>query len=56
MKGKRRISKAAVLISYVLSIVIVAGLVVGNVYALKYQNLISVYFNHPTQKVISSEV
>lgn len=55
MKGKKRISKVAAAITYVLCVIIVVGLVVSNYYALKYQNLISVHFNQPTQKIISAE-
>ena len=55
MKGKKRISKVTAAITYILCIAIVAGLIIGNNYALKYQNLISVYFNQSTQKIVSAE-
>jgi beta-glucosidase len=55
MNGKKHISKVSVMIVYVLCLSIVAGLVIGNYYALKYQNLVSVYFNQSTQKIVSSE-
>jgi len=55
MKSKKHISKVSAAIVYVLCVSIIAGLVIGNYYALKYQNLISVYFNQSTQKIVSSE-
>ncbi len=55
MKGKKHISAIKATICYVLCAALVIGLVVGNYYALKYQNLISVYFNQSNQKIISSE-
>lgn len=55
MKGKKRISKVAAAIVYVLCIAIVVGLVIGNYYAMKYQNLISVYLGQSTQKIVSAE-
>ena len=55
MKGKKRISKVTAAITYILCIAIVVGLVIGNNYALKYQNLISVHFNQSTQKIVSAE-
>lgn len=55
MKVKKRISKVKVIIAYVVCTVIVIGLVIGNYYALKYQNLISVYFNQSNQKIVTAE-
>ncbi len=55
MKGKKPISKVTAAVSYIVCAAVIIGLVIGNSYALKYQNLISVYFNQPTQKVVSSE-
>lgn len=55
MKVKKRISVVKVVITYVVCIAIVIGLVIGNYYALKYQNLISVYFNQSNQKIVSAE-
>lgn len=55
MKVKKRISVVKVVIAYVVCIAIVIGLVIGNYYALKYQNLISVYFNQSNQKIVSAE-
>lgn len=55
MKGKKHISKGKATVAYALCVVIVAGLVVGNYFALKYQNLISVYFDQSTQKIVSAE-
>jgi len=54
MKGKKHISKVTTAVAYALCVVIVAGLVVGNYYALKYQNLISVHFNQSNQKIVSA--
>lgn len=54
-KEKKPISNAAAIIRFAVSIVIVVALIIGNVYAMKYKNLISVYFNQPTQKVVTSE-
>jgi beta-glucosidase len=55
MKGKKKISKLTAIITYVLCIAIVVGLIIGNQYALKYQNLISVYLNQSSQKIVSAE-
>lgn len=55
MKVKKHISILKVVIAYVVCIAIVIGLVIGNYYALKYQNLISVYFNQSNQKIVSAE-
>ena len=55
MKSKKSVSKVAVAITYVVCIAIVVGLVIGNNYALKYQNLISVHFNQSNQKIVSAE-
>lgn len=52
MKGKKHISTIKVTMCYVLCGALVIGLIVGNYYALKYQNLISVYFNQSNQKII----
>lgn len=55
MKVKKRISKVKVIIAYVVCTAIVIGLVIGNYYALKYQNLISVHFNQSNQKIVTAE-
>lgn len=55
MKVKKRISKVKVVIAYVVCAAIVIGLVIGNYYALKYQNLISVYLSQSNQKIVSDE-
>ncbi|WP_099468908.1 glycoside hydrolase family 3 protein [Konateibacter massiliensis] len=55
MKEKKAISKVTAAIAYIICAVIVVSLVIGNYYALKYQNLISVHFNQSTQKIVSTE-
>lgn len=55
MKTNKRMSKLTAIIVYALCVAIVVGLVIGNNYALKYQNLISVYFNQSNQKIVSSD-
>jgi Beta-glucosidase-related glycosidases len=55
MKGKKHISKVSAAIVYILCVTIVVGLVIGNCYALKYQNLISVHFNQSNQKIVSTD-
>ncbi len=55
MKTKKHMSKLKAIIAYVLCAAIIAGLIIGNQYALKYQNLISVYFNQSNQKIVSAE-
>ena len=55
MKEKKRISIITAVITYVLCVALVVGLIIGNAYALKYQNLISVYFNQSTQKIVNSD-
>lgn len=52
---EKAISKIAAIISYIICIAIIVGLVIGNYYALKYQNLISVHFNQSNQKIVSAE-
>jgi beta-glucosidase len=41
--------------AYVLCAALAGGLVVGNVYANKYADLVSVYLDQPTQKVVTAE-
>lgn len=53
MRERKSITKLKLIIAYILSAVIVIGLIVGNYYALKYQKLISVYLNQSNQKVVS---
>jgi len=55
MKEKKQISTWKALVVYVLCAAIVIGLIIGNNYALKFQNLISVHFNQSTQKIVSTE-
>lgn len=52
-KKHRRLSTPLAVGSYVLCGALVAGLVVGNVYADKYSDLVSVYLNQDTQKIVS---
>ncbi|MEL5991772.1 glycoside hydrolase family 3 protein [Microbacterium phosphatis] len=52
---KRRLSTAAALIIYVIAALLVVVLVVGNYFANRYFDLISVYLGQPTQQVVSAE-
>jgi beta-glucosidase len=53
-KKPRRLSTPLAVGAYALCAALVGGLVVGNVYATKYSDLISVYLDQPTQKVVSA--
>ncbi|MDO4272078.1 MAG: glycoside hydrolase family 3 protein [Eubacteriales bacterium] len=52
---KKRLPLPAAIIIYVICAALVIGLVIGNCYALKYKELISVHFNQSSQKVVSAE-
>lgn len=54
-KQPRRLSAPVAVGTYVLCGALVGGLVVGNVYASTYSDLVSVYLDQPTQKVVSAE-
>ncbi len=54
-KKTRRLSTPLAIGSYALCAVLAAGVVVGNSYATKYSDLISVYLDQPTQKVVSAD-
>ncbi|HEY0189265.1 MAG TPA: glycoside hydrolase family 3 N-terminal domain-containing protein [Cellulomonas sp.] len=54
-KQHRRLSTPVAVGAYVLCAALVGGLVVGNVYANKYSDLISVYLDQPTQKVVTAD-
>ncbi|MCI2956862.1 glycoside hydrolase family 3 C-terminal domain-containing protein [Agromyces atrinae] len=43
------------IIAYVFSAVLIVALVVGNVYALRYADLVSIYFGQSTQRVVPVE-
>ena len=45
MSNKSKKVDIKAIVAYVLCVTIAVGLVIGNYYALKYQNLISVHFN-----------
>ncbi|WP_263119080.1 glycoside hydrolase family 3 protein [Cellulomonas sp. RIT-PI-Y] len=54
-KHPRRLSTPAAVGVYALCAALAGGLVVGNVYAQKYSDLVSVYLDQPTQKVVTAE-
>jgi beta-glucosidase len=54
-KQPRRLSTPVAVGAYVLCAALAGGLVVGNAYATKYSDLISVYLDQPTQKVVSAD-
>jgi beta-glucosidase len=54
-KTKKSIGKVKAIIIYSLCAVFVAATIVGNIFADRYKNLISVYFNQPTQKIVAGE-
>ncbi len=54
-KQPRRLSTPVAIGSYVLCAALAGGLVVGNAYATKYSDLVSVYLDQPTQKVVTAE-
>lgn len=53
-KAKRPLPLAASVAMYAIAIILAAATAIGNVYANKYSDLISVYFNQPTSKVVSA--
>lgn len=55
MKARKKLSMLKAIIIYVLCVAITTGLFIGNHYAMKYQNLISVYFDQSNQKIVSAE-
>ncbi|WP_159795207.1 glycoside hydrolase family 3 protein [Puerhibacterium puerhi] len=54
-KKNRRLSMPIAVGTYALCAALGVGLVVGNVYAGKYSDLVSVYLDQPTQKVVSAD-
>lgn len=52
---KKTISKGGAMVSYFICLALIVALIVGNLYAAKYQQLISVYFDQPTTKVVQGE-
>ncbi len=54
-KKPRRLSLPIAVGAYTLCAALAAGLVVGNVYANKYADLVSIYLDQPTQKVVSAD-
>lgn len=55
MSNKSKKVDIKAIVAYVLCVAIAVGLVIGNYYALKYQNLISVHFNQSNQKIVSAD-
>lgn len=53
-KAKKPLPLAASIAMYAIAIILAAATAIGNVYANKYSDLISVYFNQPTSKVVSA--
>lgn len=53
-KAKRPLPLAASVAMYAIAIILAAATAIGNVYVNKYSDLISVYFNQPTSKVVSA--
>lgn len=49
----KKVSKSA-LITYIVSTVLVIGLIVGNFYADKYSQILSIYLGHSTNKIVST--
>jgi beta-glucosidase len=54
-KKSRRLSTPVAVGAYVLCAALAGGLVVGNAYATKYSDLVSVYLDQPTQKVVTAD-
>ncbi|WP_210737177.1 beta-glucosidase [Cellulomonas hominis] len=54
-KHPRRLSKPVAIGTYVLCAALAGGLVVGNAYANQYSDLVSVYLDQPTQKVVTAD-
>ena len=54
-KNLKPISRIAAGIRYAACAAVGVGLVVGNLYAVKYKSLISVYLNQPTQKIVTAK-
>ncbi|WP_454051042.1 glycoside hydrolase family 3 N-terminal domain-containing protein [Cellulomonas sp. Marseille-Q8402] len=54
-KQPRRLSTPVAIGTYVLCAALAGGVVVGNAYATKYSDLVSVYLDQPTQKVVTAE-
>lgn len=51
----KNISKTAAISTYIVSIILIIGLIVGNVYAEKYSQIITTYLGHSTDKIVSSK-
>lgn len=50
----KKISKSA-LITYIVSTALIIGLIVGNFYADKYSQILSIYLGHSTNKIVSTD-
>jgi beta-glucosidase len=50
-----KISKRASIIMYAVNIILVIALVVSNFYAIAYSQIISIYFGHSTNKLVSAD-
>lgn len=54
-KRQRRLPLPAAIVTYVVAVGVIVGLVIGNGYASRYSDLISVYLDQPTQRVVAAE-
>lgn len=54
-KKSRRLSLPVAIGAYVLSAVLIVALIVGNAMALRYADLVSIYFGQETQRVVPAE-
>ena len=54
-KAKQPLPLVASIAMYVIAIALAVATAIGNVYAIKYSDLISVYFNQPASKVVSAD-
>ncbi len=54
-RKKRGWSLPAAIIAYVVSVAVIVGLIIGNVFAFRYSDLVSIYFGQSTQQVVPVE-
>ncbi|MCY8342153.1 glycoside hydrolase family 3 C-terminal domain-containing protein [Bacillus haynesii] len=55
MKKTKKISKPAAIILYIVSAVLIIGVIVGDIYAKNYSQIISIYLSHPTSKIVTDD-
>ncbi len=51
----KKVSKPMAIIVYIVNIALIIGLIVGNTYVLTYSQIISIYFGHTTNKVVTTD-